>query len=126
MYQVILVVHIILSLAIIGLVLIQRGKGAEMGAGFGGGGAGQSVFGSSGSSSFLTRTTAWLATAFFISCLALSYMAVHMAQNQSAEYLPDVPVEEATPAAAAAMPVGDLPVVPATDSAETGSSTQNN
>jgi preprotein translocase subunit SecG len=112
MYQIILIVHIILSLAIIGLVLVQRGKGAEMGAGFGGGGASQSVFGSSGSSSFLTRATSWLATGFFISCLALSYLAVHLSQNQTAEYLPEVPTEEATPAAAAAMPVGDIPAVP--------------
>ena len=117
MYQIILVIHILLSLAIIGLVLIQRGKGAEMGAGFGGG-ASQTLFGSSGSGSFLTRTTAILATLFFISCLALSYVAVHLGQGP-ADYLPEVPAE--APAAPEAgqpvagsteTPVSTLPAVP--------------
>jgi preprotein translocase subunit SecG len=124
MYQIILVIHILLSLSIIGLVLIQRGKGAEMGAGFGGG-ASQTLFGSGGSGSFLTRSTAILATLFFISCLALSYVAVHMGQGP-ADYLPEVPAETAgiipaeTPAATVPAippsteqaPVSDLPAVP--------------
>jgi preprotein translocase subunit SecG len=117
MYQAILVVHILLSLAIIGLVLLQRGKGAEMGAGFGGGGASQSLFGSSGSSSFLTRTTALLATGFFVSCLVLSYLAVHMSGSQTTSYLPEIPVPVTEEQAAAllkehAIPVSDLPAVP--------------
>lgn len=108
MYQIIIIIHILLSLSIIGLVLIQRGKGAEMGAGFGGGGASQSVFGSSGSSSFLTRMTAWLAAAFFVSCIVLNYVAVHSAQNQVEEYLPEIPAEPMI-----SVPVSDLPAVPA-------------
>jgi preprotein translocase subunit SecG len=107
MYQIILVVHILLSIGIIGLVLIQRGKGAEMGAGFGGG-ASQTLFGSSGSGSFLTRATAILATLFFISCIALSYVAVHMGQNGEPAYLPQVPEKVAEVSA----PVTDLPAVP--------------
>jgi len=115
MYQAILVVHIFLSLAIIGLVLLQRGKGAEMGAGFGGGGASQSLFGSSGSSSFLTHATAILATGFFVSCLVLSYLAVHLSGNQTTSYLPEMPVTEEQAAALLkehAIPVSDLPAVP--------------
>ena len=108
MYPIILVIHIVLSLAIIGLVLVQRGKGAEMGAGFGGGGS-QSVFGSSGAGSFLTRSTAWLATAFFVSCLTLSYLAVHRVQDQVGDYLPTLP--EATPISEP-QSMSDLPAVP--------------
>jgi len=71
-----LVVHVILSLAIIGLVLLQRGKGAEAGAALGGG-ASATVFGSRGASNFLSRSTAVLATAFFISSLSLAYLATN-------------------------------------------------
>ena len=67
----ILVVHVIAALTIIGLVLLQHGKGADMGAAFGSGSAG-SVFGSSGSANFLSRTTAVLATIFFISSISLT------------------------------------------------------
>ncbi|MBX3666664.1 MAG: preprotein translocase subunit SecG [Burkholderiales bacterium] len=67
----ILVVHVIVALAIIGVVLLQHGKGADMGAAFGTGSAG-SVFGSSGSANFLSRTTAILATIFFVTSLSLT------------------------------------------------------
>lgn len=69
-----LVVHVLLSLAIIGLVLLQRGKGAEAGAALGGGASG-SMFGARGAANFLSRTTAILATAFIISSLVLANMA---------------------------------------------------
>jgi preprotein translocase subunit SecG len=73
---ILLVFHVLLSLAIIGLVLLQRGKGAEAGAALGGGGgASATVFGARGAANFLSRTTAVLATAFFISSLALAYIA---------------------------------------------------
>ncbi len=71
-----LVLHVILSLGIITLVLLQKGAGASAGAAFGGGGAG-SVFGASGSSNFLSKTTAILATAFFANSLLLAYLAAH-------------------------------------------------
>ena len=78
MESILLAVHVLLSLAIIGLVLLQRGKGAEAGAalgGGGGGGASGSVFGARGATNFLSRSTAILATAFFVSSLTLAYMA---------------------------------------------------
>ena len=65
MESIIVTVHIVLAVIIIGLILIQQGKGAEAGASFGGG-ASQTVFGSQGSTSFLTRSTAVLVTAFFV------------------------------------------------------------
>ncbi|MFO6421286.1 preprotein translocase subunit SecG [Hylemonella sp. W303a] len=65
-------VQIITALAMIGLVLIQHGKGADMGAAFGSGSSG-SLFGASGSANFLSRTTAVLATVFFSVTLALAY-----------------------------------------------------
>jgi preprotein translocase subunit SecG len=66
---------IVSALAIIGLVLIQHGKGADVGAAFGSGSAG-SLFGSSGAANFLSRTTAGLAAVFFIGCLLLTYLSV--------------------------------------------------
>lgn len=117
MYQIILVIHIVLSLAIIGLVLMQRGKGADMGASFGAG-ASQTLFGSGGSGSFLTRTTGLLATGFYITCLVLSYVAVHISKGNSADYLPEIPVAVET----VAPPVSDLPsVLPLTPAAEDSS-----
>ena len=71
---VLIVVHVLVALAIIGLVLLQHGKGADMGSGFGGGASG-SLFGATGSANFLSRTTAVLAALFFILSLALAYVA---------------------------------------------------
>lgn len=68
-----LVVHVLLAAAIVGLVLLQRGKGADAGAGFGAGASG-TVFGARGSASFLSRTTATLAALFFATSLALAYL----------------------------------------------------
>ena len=67
------------ALAIIGLVLLQHGKGADMGAAFGGGASG-SLFGSTGSANFLSRTTALLATIFFVTSLALTWFSAHMTE----------------------------------------------
>ena len=69
-----IVVHVLVALAIIGLVLLQHGKGADMGSGFGGGASG-SLFGATGSANFLSRTTAILATIFYLLSLALAYVA---------------------------------------------------
>jgi preprotein translocase subunit SecG len=68
-----IVVHVLLAAAIVGLVLLQRGKGADAGAGFGAGASG-TVFGARGSASFLSRTTATLAALFIITSLSLAYM----------------------------------------------------
>ena len=70
----ILLVNLLSALGVIGLVLVQHGKGADMGAGFGSGASG-SLFGASGSANFLSRSTAVLAAVFFLTCLALAYIA---------------------------------------------------
>src|SRR5512140_640247 len=72
----ILTVHVLVALGIIFLVLLQHGKGADMGAAFGGGSSG-SLFGATGSANFLSRTTAALAVVFFITSLGLGYIATH-------------------------------------------------
>jgi preprotein translocase subunit SecG len=74
LFPLVLTVHIIVGLGVIGLVLIQHGKGADMGAAFGSGASG-SLFGASGSANFLSRTTAVLAAVFFATSLALAYLA---------------------------------------------------
>jgi preprotein translocase subunit SecG len=74
--NIIIIVHVLVALAIIGLVLLQHGKGADMGSGFGGG-ASSSLFGATGSANFLSRATAVLATVFFILSLALAYIATN-------------------------------------------------
>jgi preprotein translocase subunit SecG len=66
------IVHVLVALAVIGLVLMQHGKGADMGAAFGSGSSG-SLFGATGSANFLSRTTAVLATAFFLTSMSLTY-----------------------------------------------------
>ena len=83
MISILLVVNVLLSLSIIGLVMLQRGKGADAGAALGGGGGGASgsVFGARGAANFLSRTTAILAAAFFSTSLALAYFS---ANQQSA------------------------------------------
>lgn len=74
------VVHVISAVALIVLVLVQHGKGADMGAAFGTGSAG-SLFGSSGSANFLSRSTAVAATIFFITSLSLTYIYAHPVQG---------------------------------------------
>jgi preprotein translocase subunit SecG len=122
----ILVVHVIAALAIIGLVLLQHGKGADMGAAFGSGSAG-SVFGSSGSANFLSRTTAVIATIFFITSIGLTIFSSKkttdkglMAQpvEQPAQSLP-AQIPTPPPAVpASAVPVPSAPA--ATGDAKTG------
>lgn len=73
-FSIVLTVHVLAGLGVIGLVLMQHGKGADMGAAFGSGASG-SLFGSSGSANFLSRTTGVLAGVFFVTSLSLSYLA---------------------------------------------------
>ncbi len=73
--------HVIAAVVIIVLVLMQQGKGADMGAAFGSGSSG-SVFGASGSGNFLSRTTAIVATIFFITSLSLTYLAGNVSDSQ--------------------------------------------
>jgi preprotein translocase subunit SecG len=72
----VLVVHVVTALGIIGLVLLQHGKGADVGAAFGSGASG-SLFGATGSANFLSRATAVLAVVFFLTSLGLAYLATH-------------------------------------------------
>ncbi|MBI1423051.1 MAG: preprotein translocase subunit SecG [Gammaproteobacteria bacterium] len=80
--NILLVVHVIIAVAMIGLILIQQGKGADAGAAFGSGASG-TVFGARGSASFLSRATAILATLFFITSLSLAYLASTSAKSSS-------------------------------------------
>ena len=112
--KVILVIHTLIALGIIALVLLQRGKGADAGAGFGAGASG-TVFGARGSGSFFSRATAVLATAFFASSLMLAYLSSQRPEAPES-LLEDAPVvedqaeempvveEEAAPDADADMP----------------------
>ncbi|WP_455375656.1 preprotein translocase subunit SecG [Kaarinaea lacus] len=104
------VIHILAALGIIGLVLIQHGKGADAGAAFGAGAAGGasgSVFGAQGSGNFLSRSTAILATVFFVTSLSLAYMA------QSAKEKPTSLLDSATQSEQQKVTDSDVPV-PAT------------
>ncbi|RVU82769.1 preprotein translocase subunit SecG [Leucothrix sargassi] len=89
LYNILLIVQLIASLGIIALVLMQHGKGADAGAAFGGGGgamgggASGSVFGSKGSGNFMSRTTAILATIFFVNSLVLAWLVAHPEGSQS-------------------------------------------
>jgi preprotein translocase subunit SecG len=73
MYTILVIVQVVVALALVGLILIQHGKGADAGAAFGSGASG-TVFGSRGSANFLSRSTSWLATVFFCVSLALAYL----------------------------------------------------
>ncbi len=84
LYSILVSIDVLIAAALIGLVLIQQGKGASAGAAFGGGGgASGTVFGARGSSSFLTRATAILAAAFFINSIVLAYLASNRPVGES-------------------------------------------
>ena len=104
------VVHVLTAAVLIGLVLMQHGKGADMGAAFGTGSAG-SLFGSKGSANFLSRSTAVAATLFFVTSLSLTYLYSHPAQKLG---VMDKMSPAAVPAAPAASPAADT--APAEDS----------
>ena len=87
METIVVVVHVIVAIAIVGLVLLQQGKGADAGAAFGSGSS-QTVFGSAGSGNFLTRSTAIAATIFFMTSLSL---AIFAKQNTSAGVIDGLP-----------------------------------
>jgi len=120
MESILLIVHILIALTLIGLILIQQGKGADAGASFGGG-ASQTVFGSAGSANFLSRTTAILATVFFLTSFGLAYYAKQQAASLSEVGMPDVEIIEqnapteamiSTQEGAGTIPdLGDLPDV---------------
>ena len=88
LYNVLLVIQILVALSIIGLVLIQHGKGADAGAAFGGGAAG-TVFGSKGSGNFLSRMTAILAAVFFANSLFLAWLTAHPDTGANKSIIPE-------------------------------------
>jgi preprotein translocase subunit SecG len=97
MKSILLVIHVVVSISLVVLVLIQRGKGADIGAAFGSG-ASQTVFGSRGSGSFLSRATAVLATVFFVTSLSLAYLTGHHERRQSVTQVPASTVPKSAPA----------------------------
>jgi len=91
------VVHVLAAVGVIGLVLLQHGKGADMGAAFGSGASG-SVFGASGSANFLSRTTAVLAAVFFVTSLSLTYISSHKAKSSGVMESHKALIQPAAPA----------------------------
>ena len=106
-----LIVQLLSALAIIGLVLVQHGKGADMGASFGSGASG-SLFGATGSANFLSRSTAVAATIFFVSTLALAYFGnLRGASSQGASILEQAASAPAA-ASAAVVPASGAALIP--------------
>ena len=123
MLNLVVALQILTALVMIGLVLIQHGKGADMGASFGSGASG-SLFGATGSANFLSRSTAVCAAVFFVCTLALAFFSNDRSRPSTGSVL-DRPVLSAPPAASAAptgaaqVPAGTVPVIvpPATEAA---------
>ena len=99
--NVLIVLHVLVALGIIGLVLLQHGKGADMGSGFGGGASG-SLFGATGSANFLSRATAVLAAVFFTLSLALAYVATRKPAELGGGVIDAIRSKQAQPAKPAA------------------------
>ncbi|RDV26112.1 preprotein translocase subunit SecG [Alteromonas aestuariivivens] len=95
-YEVLLVGYLIVALLLIGFVLIQQGKGADMGASFGSGGS-NTVFGSTGSGNFMTKTTGILATLFFLISLVLGNLSSNREKGGDEWENLEVPVEQQQP-----------------------------
>ncbi|MDN3640894.1 preprotein translocase subunit SecG [Simiduia curdlanivorans] len=115
MEQLIIIVHVLAALAIIGLILLQQGKGAEAGASFGGGAA-QTVFGSKGTGNFFSRATGIFSLIFFVTSFGLAIVAKNKAEVQANVGIPAV-VEQVSPDLGAEVPVvddapSDVPEVP--------------
>ncbi len=96
MSLVILIIHVLAAASIIGLVLMQHGKGADMGAAFGSGSAG-SLFGASGSANFLSRSTAVFAVIFFVTSMGLSYLAFEKTGSVGVMSTDELPVSSEVP-----------------------------
>jgi preprotein translocase subunit SecG len=115
MTQVLIIIHVVVSIAMIMIVLLQTGKGADMGAAFGGG-ASQTLFGSGGASTFLTKLTTVAAVVFMITSLALAYYSTNRAKSSiMMETKPPI-TDQAAPQTPSAVPAetSDQPASPAT------------
>jgi len=110
----VLLLQVVSALAMIGLVLVQHGKGADMGASFGGGSSG-SLFGATGSANFLSRSTAVAATVFFVSTLALAYFGTNRGSVTEQPSLLEQAASAAAQASAAAP--ASVPATPASGAA---------
>ena len=125
LFSIVLIAHLFVALGIIGLVLVQHGKGADMGAAFGSGSAG-SLFGSSGSANFLSRTTAVLATVFFLTSLGLAYLASSQ-PKAAGSVMKDAVTSQPVPVPPTGTGAGEVkagsvvPAAPAAGSADPGS-----
>ncbi len=110
MINILIAIHVLVAVSIVVLVLVQHGKGADAGAAFGGGGGGASgsLFGSQGSANFLSRTTAVLATVFFLTSLSLTYLYSKTAKPTSVTDSVIEEVQKPEPVEA-----GTLPSIPA-------------
>ncbi len=118
MENIITVVHVLAAASLIGLILLQHGKGADMGAAFGSGASG-SLFGVSGSSNFLSRATAFSVTVFFATSLALAYIASHRSSSGSVIKVPAAVETQVDAEAASTEVMPALPdSVPAASTAE--------
>lgn len=107
------IIHVIVCILLIVIILLQAGKGAGMGAAFGGGGS-QTLFGSTGGTTFLTKVTTAVAVIFMLTCLSLAYMSTN---QQPKSIVADEPAPlsrpaEGTPAAPAATPAPEAPAQP--------------
>ncbi|MFT4993035.1 MAG: preprotein translocase subunit SecG [Paraglaciecola sp.] len=120
-YEVLIIVYLIVALMLVGFVLIQQGKGADMGASFGGGGS-NTVFGSTGSGNFLTRTTAILATLFFVISLILGNQTADKEKGDDFQNI-DIPVLEE--ALDSDVPASDMPTLSQSDVPATEQQEQN-
>lgn len=131
MEQLILVVHLLLSLAIVGLIMLQQGKGADMGASFGAG-ASQTLFGSGGSGNVLTQATAWMVALFFATSFALAIVAKNKTSSSDIDML--LPSDRAQQVLDAEVPAvddvtpsdSDLPALEGGEVFMEGSSTVDN
>ena len=113
METLLLVIHVTAALAIIALVLLQHGKGADMGAAFGGGASG-SVFGATGSANFLSRATAMLATVFFLTSMGLTWYYSHKSDSKGVMASPPASSAPTTvPGAPIPVPTPDKPAADA-------------
>ena len=106
MEQITLIVHLLVALSLIALILLQRGKGADIGASFGAGGS-QTLFGSGGSGNALTRMTAWLSAIFFASSFGLAVIADNRTATEE-DLGFEIPM---TQAAETDMPESDMPAM---------------
>ena len=112
LHSILLVVHILCAVLIVGLVLIQRGKGADAGAGFGAGASG-TVFGARGASTALSRATAILAAVFMVTSLSLAYTSKPDVEAGQSSVLDQMATESVPVAPTSAAPTDAVPVAPA-------------